>query len=213
MGNVNTYSFSVGDQPGDEARRPSGGTHLSINEPVDITTDTATLLQMFEEELYFPGKPVYAKADELVDLDLSGSPPPSHHPSSDSLSPVSSTSTHVSSPLRTEPPFSFSMHGATMGHTPASSRSSLTTPSHTSVASRMGFGRTPLHRVTLPPTLEDDESSINSDQISASQKMTINPRDHSLLEFVYNEMHACRFINLEPLALLKYTIPLYFKGA
>ena len=40
-----------------------------------------------------------------------------------------------------------------------------------------------------------------------------DPRDHSLLEYIYNEMHASRFINLEPLALLTNSLPLYFTGA
>ncbi|KAI0923210.1 hypothetical protein AcV7_005787 [Taiwanofungus camphoratus] len=38
----------------------------------------------------------------------------------------------------------------------------------------------------------------------------VNPHDHSLLEAIYNEMHAYRFINLEPLSLLSNLIPLYF---
>ncbi len=40
----------------------------------------------------------------------------------------------------------------------------------------------------------------------------VNPRDHSVLEFVYNEMHASRFINLEPLSLLGNSLTLHFKG-
>ncbi|KAH9936658.1 uncharacterized protein B0H18DRAFT_1114020 [Fomitopsis serialis] len=40
----------------------------------------------------------------------------------------------------------------------------------------------------------------------------INPHDHSLLEFIYNEMHAAKFINLAPLSLLSNMLPLYFQG-
>ncbi|KZT64915.1 hypothetical protein DAEQUDRAFT_769258 [Daedalea quercina L-15889] len=40
----------------------------------------------------------------------------------------------------------------------------------------------------------------------------IDPYDHSLLEFIYNEMHAARFINLAPLSLLSNLLPLYFQG-
>ena len=40
-----------------------------------------------------------------------------------------------------------------------------------------------------------------------------DPRDHSLLEHIYNEMHAARFINMEPLALLTNALSLYFIGA
>ena len=39
-----------------------------------------------------------------------------------------------------------------------------------------------------------------------------DPRDHSLLEHIYNEMHAARFINMEPLALLTNALSLYFIG-
>ncbi|PCH39988.1 hypothetical protein WOLCODRAFT_162007 [Wolfiporia cocos MD-104 SS10] len=37
-----------------------------------------------------------------------------------------------------------------------------------------------------------------------------NVRDHSMLEFIYNEMHAARFINLQPLSILNNLIPLHF---
>ncbi|KAJ6559101.1 hypothetical protein DFH09DRAFT_519405 [Mycena vulgaris] len=38
-----------------------------------------------------------------------------------------------------------------------------------------------------------------------------NPRDHSLLEGIYNEMNATRFINLSPLSLLANLVGLHFK--
>ncbi|KAJ7134713.1 hypothetical protein C8R44DRAFT_849205 [Mycena epipterygia] len=38
-----------------------------------------------------------------------------------------------------------------------------------------------------------------------------NPRDHSLLEGIYNEMNAMRFINLSPLSLLANLVGLHFK--
>jgi hypothetical protein len=39
-----------------------------------------------------------------------------------------------------------------------------------------------------------------------------NPRDHSLLEFIYSEMLASRFINVAPLSLLANTLGIHFKG-
>jgi hypothetical protein len=39
-----------------------------------------------------------------------------------------------------------------------------------------------------------------------------DPRDHQVLETIYNEMHAERFVNLEPLSLLANTMSLWFKG-
>lgn len=44
------------------------------------------------------------------------------------------------------------------------------------------------------------------------EKAPENPRDHTLLEHIYNEMHASRFINLAPLALLANLLDTYFKG-
>lgn len=40
----------------------------------------------------------------------------------------------------------------------------------------------------------------------------LNPRDHSLLEYIYTEMHASRFINLSPLSLLANSLPVYFES-
>ncbi|KAJ7675733.1 hypothetical protein DFH06DRAFT_977167 [Mycena polygramma] len=42
-------------------------------------------------------------------------------------------------------------------------------------------------------------------------KAPLNPRDHSLLERIYNEMNATRFINLSPLSLLANLVGLHFK--
>ncbi|KAI5989071.1 hypothetical protein EDD15DRAFT_2171973, partial [Pisolithus albus] len=38
-----------------------------------------------------------------------------------------------------------------------------------------------------------------------------NPRDHTVLETIYNEMHADRFVNLTPLSLLGNALGLWFK--
>ncbi|KAG6330823.1 hypothetical protein ID866_8266 [Astraeus odoratus] len=38
-----------------------------------------------------------------------------------------------------------------------------------------------------------------------------NPRDHTILETIYNEMHAERFVNLTPLSLLGNALGLWFK--
>ncbi|KAJ6508674.1 hypothetical protein C8R45DRAFT_1069337 [Mycena sanguinolenta] len=42
-------------------------------------------------------------------------------------------------------------------------------------------------------------------------KAPLNPRDHSVLEGIYNEMNATRFINLSPLSLLANLVGLHFK--
>jgi hypothetical protein len=52
---------------------------------------------------------------------------------------------------------------------------------------------------------------LYSDGLRPAPGAPLNPRDHSLLEFIYTEMHASRFINLSPLSLLANSLPLYFK--
>jgi len=47
---------------------------------------------------------------------------------------------------------------------------------------------------------------------SPSPAMPPNPREHKLLELIYTEMHAARFINLAPLSLLENYIRTYFKS-
>ncbi|KAJ3973022.1 hypothetical protein EV361DRAFT_797032, partial [Lentinula raphanica] len=42
-------------------------------------------------------------------------------------------------------------------------------------------------------------------------KSPVNPRDHSILELIYNEMNAARFVNLSPLSLLPNLLGLYFQ--
>lgn len=65
----------------------------------------------------------------------------------------------------------------------------------------------------------DGESRIISSGSTASPfllrtlpKPPVNPRDHSMLEMIYNEMNAARFVNLSPLSLLPNLLGLYFKG-
>jgi len=52
---------------------------------------------------------------------------------------------------------------------------------------------------------------LYSDSLRPAPGAPLNPRDHSLLEYIYTEMHASRFINLSPLSLLANSMPLYFK--
>ena len=47
---------------------------------------------------------------------------------------------------------------------------------------------------------------------SPSAEMPPNPRQHKLLEVIYTEMHAARFVNLAPLSLLENYIRTYFKS-
>ena len=62
-----------------------------------------------------------------------------------------------------------------------------------------------------PISRTSEQGSRTSDRVSVEHRPP-NPRDHTVLEFVYNEMHAARFINLEPLSLLGNVLSLHFKG-
>lgn len=68
----------------------------------------------------------------------------------------------------------------------------------------------------LPPVPLTDpvRHSLDSSEKEKQQgdKLPRDPRDHSFLEHIYNEMHAARFINLEPLALLANSLQLTFGG-
>jgi hypothetical protein len=48
---------------------------------------------------------------------------------------------------------------------------------------------------------------------SPTAEIPPNPRQHRLLEIIYAEMHAARFVNLAPLSLLDNHIQTYFKSA
>ncbi|KAI1794892.1 hypothetical protein LXA43DRAFT_882893 [Ganoderma leucocontextum] len=43
------------------------------------------------------------------------------------------------------------------------------------------------------------------------ERPPMNPHDHSLLEAIYDEMHAFRFINLEPVSMIANLLPLHFR--
>jgi hypothetical protein len=55
-------------------------------------------------------------------------------------------------------------------------------------------------------------STSNSNLVRTAPKAPVNPRDHSVLELIYTEMHAARFINLAPLSLLASDLSTWFKG-
>jgi hypothetical protein len=73
---------------------------------------------------------------------------------------------------------------------------------------------------TLPVSIHDTDtmSSLDSsnrlspDSSRLEPGAPLNPRDHSLLEYIYTGMHAARFINLSPLSQLAHSLPLYFES-
>ncbi|KIJ54225.1 hypothetical protein M422DRAFT_64329 [Sphaerobolus stellatus SS14] len=70
-------------------------------------------------------------------------------------------------------------------------------------------------RPDLPPSEPsvehhgDDED--DTDLFHASTVPPPNPRDHHILESVYNELHSARFINLTPLSILHSALTLHFR--
>lgn len=60
----------------------------------------------------------------------------------------------------------------------------------------------------LGPSLLDSRGVVSPDSRGV---IPPDPRDHTVLETIYNEMHAERFINLAPLSLLANTVGLWFK--
>jgi hypothetical protein len=66
----------------------------------------------------------------------------------------------------------------------------------------------------VPPLQPDVGAAATNEPMSLPQwpRPPPNPRDHSLLEMIYMEMHASRFINLAPVSLLSSLLVLHFRG-
>ncbi len=102
-------------------------------------------------------------------------------------------------------------HASSSASTTTTLTPSIYSPSHPTMIASMS---------TLPVSLHDTDtvSSLDSsDQLSSANPrlesgVLLNPRDHSLLEHIYTEMHSARFINLSPLSLLAHSLPLYFES-
>ncbi|KAI0052694.1 hypothetical protein FA95DRAFT_1592645 [Auriscalpium vulgare] len=62
-----------------------------------------------------------------------------------------------------------------------------------------------------PPPPAPLRPSLSAESVSAPEAAPLNPRDHMLLEYIYTETHAARFINLSPISLLANSLPLYFR--
>lgn len=60
--------------------------------------------------------------------------------------------------------------------------------------------------------LSSDNSGVDNSISSPTAEIPPNPRQHKVLEVIYTEMHAIRFVNLAPLSLLENYIRTYFKS-
>ncbi|KAI0269749.1 hypothetical protein BC834DRAFT_569124 [Gloeopeniophorella convolvens] len=157
-------------------------------------------IEMIEEDLFFPG----------ISPD---SPPPTR-----STTPV---------PYSTTPPSSSShlSHGvyhSTNGQRRLSHNglATATTAFDSIIYSPMVPGMAvaaAMSTLPVPIHIGDSTSSMGgssalSDSSRSVSSVPMNPRDHSLLEYIYTEMHAARFINLSPLSLLANSLPIYFNN-
>ncbi|TBU23182.1 hypothetical protein BD311DRAFT_819838 [Dichomitus squalens] len=147
--------------------------------------------EMWEEDLHFPGH----RGGESVHI--VESPGPMHPPT-----PPHTDSSHSSEQERLHHPTSFALR---------SQRSSLA----------FSYSFDDVTRVNRP-MFEDTQRPIHASQSPTNGAQTsmlfrsldrppMNPHDHSLLEIIYNEMHAARFINLEPVSMIANLLPLHFR--
>jgi hypothetical protein len=97
----------------------------------------------------------------------------------------------------------------------------------TTVARRRGYSLTaptPVPAVVAPLSQNRSQIVINEMPSTQPPKSTsllvrtvptspTNPRDHSLLDWIYTQMLESRFINTSPLALLANSLGLYFQGS
>lgn len=97
-------------------------------------------------------------------------------------------------------------------HTNISGPASTPAPPKPPLASSRFLPREPLHAHQAAFVSPEEEARIDYGNVRM-RKEPIDPRDHSLLELIYNEMHAARFINLEPLVILRNALPLFFNGS
>ena len=156
---------------------------------------------MVEEDLFFPGR--------FLDL-----PPQTRSTTPHTPFTVPLPTHHQPNGLYPDinDRWSLSQNGSTSTSAPAFYNPSIYSPSLPS-----GIGTASLS--TLPASLHDtdtvsslDSSNRLSSNSSHLEGAPLNPRDHSLLEHIYTEMHADRFINLSPLSLLAHSLPLYFES-
>ncbi|THH16366.1 hypothetical protein EW146_g4253 [Bondarzewia mesenterica] len=162
-------------------------------------------LQMIEEDLFFPGK--------------SAESPPSSRPASPAYLPTPPPSSEDHSTQRpsfqkrhTAPTRSTSVSTLSTSGTSTSSSQAPNTSATSAASSSFSPSGLPAvpQGIAISPSLPAT-TTFAPFLLRSLPKPPSNPRDHSMLEYVYTEMHASRFINLSPLSLLANSLPLYFK--
>ncbi|PIL22811.1 hypothetical protein GSI_15506 [Ganoderma sinense ZZ0214-1] len=164
----------------------------SLLEEITRVMKPGGAFEMWEEDLHFPGH--RGESVHIIDSpDPMHPPTPPHTDSSHSSEQERSPTYNFPSPVFPSPhslAFSYSLDDVTRvrGNVSQDSKRRLhASPSSPNVAQTPVLMRT----VERPPT---------------------NPHDHSLLETIHDEMHASRFINLEPVSLIANLLPLHFRG-
>lgn len=158
-------------------------------------------IEMVEEDLFFPGRfldpPPQSRS--TTPRPLFTAPLPIHHPNG---------LYHD-----TNNQWSLSQHGSTSTSASASYNPSIYSPSLPSVIGSTSMSTLPvsLHDIDTMTSL-NISNRLSSDNSRPDSGAPLDPRDHSLLEHIYTEMHATRFINVSPLSLLAHSLPLYFEN-
>lgn len=140
--------------------------------------------------------------------DIPKKPNPQAIPSSTSSSDTPSPITGLSRSVPDRPPGHLDRNGDPfLSPAPGSSKpmKSLSTSSLVISTSRSTG--------PVPPSQQNSHSSDNSGaDVSPTAEIPLNPRQHKLLQVMYTEMHATRFVNLAPLSLLENYVRTYFKS-
>lgn len=160
----------------------------------DVLVVQPNTCQMWEEDLYFPGC-----SDESASIIESPEPIHVHeYPPT----PPHTESSHSSEPEATLSPLTYAL------------------PLHRDNAFSYSFDDvTRVKHAALEDTVRPIRPTPSTPNVSSTPmifrsvaKPPVNPHDHSLLRTIHDEMHAARFINIEPLSLLANLLPLHFRG-
>ena len=160
------------------------------------------LFQIVEEDLFFPGRfldpppqprSMTTRTPSTAPLPIHHQPNGLYHDTNDrwSLSQDGSTST-----------------SATAFYNPYVYSPSLTSGIGTASMSTLPVS---IHDTDTMSSL-DTSNRLFSDSSRPAPGAPLNPRNHSLLEYIYTEMHSARFINLSPISQLAHSLPLYFES-
>ncbi|KAA1469908.1 hypothetical protein DENSPDRAFT_928486 [Dentipellis sp. KUC8613] len=165
--------------------------------------------EMIEEDLFFPGShPATPPSRPPSPLSYLPTPPHSNddHSTKRTIPPITTSSLSPPQPSASFTNLSASTSSSSL---PPTTQAPATPGSSSTSFSPPGNGLSPVPQgVEASPTRAAPYAPFLMRPVAKAPQ---NPRDHSLLEFIYNEMHAARFINLSPLSLLSNALPLYFK--